>query len=174
MAIYFDIIIPLEKLFKRITALKLNEQLDGYCGYFNIKTKDSNIKIDLSNYDASVFNHPDYSFFFLISKQANFKAEKSPYDDSFFPFTIEMTGGRETETEIEQLRFRRLAKQPDKETDKAFQKLQRSFNKDSNIGKGLHWGKHFYKRKYYEKNKKKIVWGNFKNRGVGPIPNNED
>ncbi len=159
MAIYFDIIINLEELFRSIVDLKINDEAEFYISYWNETNKSYLKEIDPINFDFSDFNINEYRGFFMVSKSANFKLDKSCYDDEYFPFSVEIKGGKEDIENLELIKFRRLAKNPDKSINKAYEKLQSHFKKNTDFSKGVNWGKHFYKNIYFDKKTNKKVWG---------------
>ncbi|MEN7551519.1 hypothetical protein AAG747_26615 [Rapidithrix thailandica] len=161
MAIYFDIIISLKELFDKVTELKLDQVVDIFIEYRNDEKECYYKKVNPSHYQAPDFNHTGYQGFFIISKEAKFDGSRSPYDDEMYSYTIEIKGGRETGQEIEKIKCRQIAKQPEITLQKAYRKLQHCIKKDPNFEKGVYWGKHFYKNIYYDRRIDKIIWGDF-------------
>ncbi|PJJ84437.1 hypothetical protein [Mucilaginibacter auburnensis] len=73
------------------------------------------------------------------------------YDDNFFMHVIEVKGGRSTNTELEKLGLRIVAKEPDKRIKAFMNKLQKFLKESESYGMGIGPGKYhgriFYHRR---------------------------
>lgn len=91
------------------------------------------------------------------------------YDDNFFMHVIEVKGGRSTDTELEKLGLRLVAKEPDKRIKAFMNKLQKYLKQSESyglgIGPGTYLGRIFYHRREI---KGKTLWADL-DRKVVPV-----
>jgi hypothetical protein len=114
----------------------------------------------------------DYRGFFLSSEQFNQHRYKGFYDDGFFDFVVEGTGGRCNKTEIEAICLRVISKNPDKKTKAIFNAIANYLKENDEYEKGLEpMSSSFYKNTFYKKSiiKNKTIWFDFQRKTVPVI-----
>ena len=131
-----------------------------YIEYRDKKKRAFYEKINLSKSFSDVFNEK-YSCFFFSTKELNAGVSINFYSDELFPHSIEVNGGRENDTEIEQLDLRIISKLPDDSIRLFFNALNNKLKKDANFGKGVHIKDYFNNTIFYKKGLQKIIWGSF-------------
>lgn len=158
MAKRFDIIINLNTFFDKVIELEIDQEIAILIEFFDPEKSFYQKKISAMHVDFSDFLHPNYCGFYFILKKICLNTTNSLYDDHIHPFLIEFKGGRETSTDIEMLKSRLVAKQPDPDINRIYQKLQRSLKKDTDIHSGVQWGNHYYKNIYFDHKIYKHAW----------------
>lgn len=66
-------------------------------------------------------------------------------------YSMDITGGRITDTQVEIIEFRMLSKTPDKSIKKIFNAIQYRLKQDTEIGKGVRINTSVYKSIYFKK-----------------------
>ena len=165
MAIYFDIVLSMKNMLSKMQELNMDDSVALFIEYRSQQdpTLINYQELPIAPEVFHGFNLEDFVYHgvFMISREVHFDGTTSPYSDELFPYCIELKGEQETETEIEKIKCRQIAKQPASSISKAYQKLQRHLKKETYIRKGVYWGEHFYKNIYFDHRITKTIWGDF-------------
>jgi hypothetical protein len=104
---------------------------------------------------------------FITSEPFDEVKHKSFYNDNFFTNVIEVKGGRTTDTELEKLALRLVAKEPDKRIKAFMNKLQKYLMQSENYGMGI-GPENYYSKIFYHRGEAegKILWPNLDNKMV--------
>lgn len=160
MPIYTKIIISGAEFLSYSKELLNKYGIHCYIEYRDEQKKAFYKKVDLSKSFSDVFSEK-YRCFFLCTKELNDHLPLDFYDDELMSDTIEAEGGRETETELEQLDLRIISKQPNNNIRLFINALNAKLKKDPQFGKGIQVKNHFYKNKFYKKGLQKTLWESF-------------
>jgi hypothetical protein len=138
-----NIIISVDSLFSMIIPVMEKRSVSFYMELINSKNEWTVIKIDRENsiQIAEMINDKYQNFrymtFFLSSLDLDLSKKVSFYSDKVFPYAIEGKGGRETETEVETVELRVIAKQPDKTIKAFYNDLKKHFKNHPEVGIGI-------------------------------------
>lgn len=160
MPVYTRIIISGEEFLSYSKELLNKYGIYCYIEYRNKQKKASYKKVDLSQSFPNIFSEK-YDCFFLCTQEPDETSVTSFYDDEWCDDTIEGKGGRETETEIEQLDLRIISKLPNDNIRLFVNALNAKMKKDPQFGKGIETENYLNKNIFYKKGLQKIIWGSF-------------
>lgn len=159
MSNYFDIIISLKELIQYLNELMHDYKIFLYVEKWNKSKLFYLEEVDTVNFNPENVITEDYKGLFFSSKKINPKLVSSFYDQKLSNYAIEIKGGRETNRDLELIRFRLLSKKPDKTIKLFFKQFQNLFQHDDRFSKGVKWGNHFYDKIYYDKKlPDKFLW----------------
>lgn len=161
MPVYTRIIISGEAFLNYTKELLDKYGIHCYVEHRDKQKKASYKKVDLSSSFSPVFSE-EYDCFFLCAKEPDDTAVDSFYDDEWCEGTIEAKGGRENETEIEQLNLRIISKLPNDNIRLFVNALNAKLKKDPQFGKGLMIKDDYDQHIFYKKGLQKIIWESFK------------
>jgi len=160
MPVYTRIIISGEAFLNYAKELLDKYGIHCYVEYRDKQKKASYKKVDLSSSFFPVFSEK-YDCFFLCAKEPSDTAVSSFYDDEWCEDTIEGRGGRESETEIEQLDLRIISKLPNNNIRLFVNALNAKLKKDPQFGKGVMKKDYYDQHIFYKKGLQKIIWASF-------------
>ncbi len=108
---------------------------------------------------------------FITSEPFDEETNRHFYDDGFFMHVIEVKGGRATDSEVEKLSLRMVAKDPDKRIKAFMSKLQKYLKQNGEYGMGIGAGA-YHSRIFYHRKEvaDKILWNDIDNK-VAPVTN---
>jgi hypothetical protein len=171
MAVYFNIIIPIEKFLVDLEQVLLTHSINIYIEKYNEVQNFYYELVDIKKPNIACFSDKEYRGFFFTSLSLviqngklvfdNNKIQQTDkvsfYNDELFNYCIEGKGGREDIENIESIRLRIISKSPDKQIERFYKSLQTMFKKSIDINKGLNIGQHFDSKIYYYKTKKNML-----------------
>ncbi|MFC7348332.1 hypothetical protein ACFQO9_16555 [Chryseobacterium zhengzhouense] len=160
MPVYTRIIISAEDFLSYSKDLLNQYNIHCYVEYRDKKKKASYKKVDLSQSFSHIFSEK-YDCFFLCAKEPEDTSVTSFYDDEWCDDTIVAEGGRETETEIEQLDLRIISKLHNDNIRLFVNALNAKMKKDPQFGKGIEPENYLNKNIFYKKGLQKIIWASF-------------
>lgn len=161
MAIYFNIIIPINKFFYDLQQVMIDHSINIYIEKWNDEKRFHYELLNNKKINTSSFFDKDYCGFFFTSLDIKInngqlkpgknqtKKQITFYDDILCNYCIEGKGGREDDTNIEVINLRIISKKPDSQIQKFYNALQTLLKKSIQINRGLQIGQHFDDKIYY-------------------------
>ena len=165
MAKYIDIVCSIEYFINYIHDLLSKYGISVYIEKYETNSNLYYIKLDdWSNLSNHINSEYEKFYFSSLNIDLDKNQKINFYQTGIYEYSIEGTGGRDNAEEIEQLRIRLIAKNPDKIINLFFNSIQRKLKKDSNIGKGFWVSTSYYKKRYYSKESinGRTAWLDFK------------